>query len=78
MSDQLSPEDAEAWGVPDGTPVSALPQDHAAWVAEGHVQSSANMTDEELHASFLSSEQYKETPTERYARQLAESDEDSL
>lgn len=39
---------------------------------EAGLLSFAAPTDEELHASFLASEQWKETPTERLARQLAE------
>lgn len=31
----LTGADAEAWGVPDGTPASALPQSYAQWRAEG-------------------------------------------
>lgn len=30
------------------------------------------MNDDELHESFYRSERYKETPTDRYARELAE------
>jgi hypothetical protein len=31
----LTAADAEAWGVPDGTPVLTLPASHAEWLAEG-------------------------------------------
>lgn len=31
----LAGADAEAWGVPDGTPVSTLPASHSAWLEEG-------------------------------------------
>lgn len=31
----LTDVDAEAWGVPDGTPASVLPANHAEWLAEG-------------------------------------------
>lgn len=40
--------DAEAWGVPDGTPVDELPRTYAEWQAEGDERSDGDGLDERV------------------------------